>query len=288
MDRRRFLQVGAGTGSFALGLASAACSSEKGVSIEDGVGIEPTREPSTRSGTTRYGLLAAEPDANDLLLPEGFTSELLAVGGERVPGTSYEWHPFPDGGACFATDDGGWIYANNSEVYVEGAGGASALRVQRGREHRRRVPHPRGNHDELRRRSHAVGDMAVVRGGARRTGVGVRPAGPPGGRGPPRHGVFRHEAVAADEARRVLYLSEDERDGLLYRFRPTRWGDLSEGELAALVVNRDGTTRWELFEGTGAKGTRTRYRVPGRGPSPEARVWRSTTMCSICAPRATD
>ena len=54
--------------------------------------------------------LAATPDENGLLLPAGFTSELLAVGGETVPGTSYRWHPFPDGGACFPVDDGGWVY----------------------------------------------------------------------------------------------------------------------------------------------------------------------------------
>lgn len=258
MDRRRLLQVWAGTGSFvALGLAGAACSGE-----DDEVGVVPTTAPSTRSGTTRYGPLATEPDANDLLLPAGFTSELLAVGGETVPDTSYEWHPFPDGGACFATGDGGWIYANNSEVYVEGAGGASTLRFDAD--------------------GRVVDAYRILDGTTMNCAGGAMPWGtwlsceeirdgrvwecdPLGRREAvvrPAMGVFRHEAVAADEARQVLYLSEDERDGLLYRFRPTRWGDLSEGDLAALVVDEDGTTRWEPFEGTGAEGTATRYRVP--------------------------
>ena len=60
----------------------------------------------------------------------------------------------------------------------------------------------------------------------------------------PAMGLFRHEMVAADAKRRVLYLTEDETDGLLYRFRPRTWGDLSEGELDAL----DGDTRGWLHE----------------------------------------
>ena len=77
--------------------------------------------------------------------------------------------------------------------------------------------------------------------------------------------VFRHERVAADARRQVLYKSEDERDGLLYRFRPRTWGDLSEGDLEALAVSReDGSTSWVPVRGIGALGSpRTRYDAPG-------------------------
>lgn len=258
MRRRDFLSLCARTGSLAaLGALGAGCGEDA-----DRASVVPASTPETSPGITRYGPLATEPDANDLLLPDGFTSRLLAVGGETVPGTSYEWHPFPDGGGCFALDDGGWVYANNSEVYVEDRGGASGLRFDAD--------------DRI------VDAYRLLEGTTMNCAGGATPWGTwlsceeifkgtvwecdPLGRTPavprPAMGSFRHEAVAADAARQVLYLSEDEADGLLYRFRPTTWGDLSEGELAALAVGSDGTTSWIPFEGTGADGLLTRYRAP--------------------------
>ena len=62
------------------------------------------------------------PDANGLRLPKGFTSRRIATSGVTVPGTSYTWHPNPDGGACFPLADGGWSYVSNSESIPGGAG----------------------------------------------------------------------------------------------------------------------------------------------------------------------
>src|SRR5919107_1197576 len=42
-----------------------------------------------------------------------------------------------------------------------------------------------------------------------------------------RMGRFKHEAAACDPQRRVVYLTEDEEDGCLYRFLPDTWGDLN-------------------------------------------------------------
>jgi secreted PhoX family phosphatase len=76
--------------------------------------------------------------------------------------------------------------------------------------------------------------------------------------------LFRHEAAVADPTRNVLYLSEDEPDGLLYRFRPRIWGDLSEGDLDALVVSGDGSTSWVPVGGRGEPGrSPMRYDAPG-------------------------
>ena len=51
-------------------------------------------------------------------------------------------------------------------------------------------------------------------------------------------GRFRHEAVAVDATSGVLYLTEDEHDGLLYRFVPEVKGDLSAGKLQALAIQK--------------------------------------------------
>jgi hypothetical protein len=50
-------------------------------------------------------------------------------------------------------------------------------------------------------------------------------------------GVFRHEAVAVAPEYTSLFMTEDEPDGLLYRFIPSNWPDLSAGRLQALRVD---------------------------------------------------
>ena len=72
-----------------------------------------------------------DPDHLGIKLPKGFKSRLVATSGQEVPLVSgdqsdYKWHPAPDGGACFPTENGGWVYVSNSEV--DPGGGAGALR----------------------------------------------------------------------------------------------------------------------------------------------------------------
>ena len=111
MDRRHFLQAGVFTagGTATLPLMASA------------VGAQA-------AGVSPYGSLEGlDPDENGIVLPAGFSSRVIAVAGEPVGDTGYEWPIFPDGAAVFDDGAGGWIHTVNSEVFVEGAAGVSAV-----------------------------------------------------------------------------------------------------------------------------------------------------------------
>jgi len=57
-------------------------------------------------------------------------------------------------------------------------------------------------------------------------------------------GVRMHEAAPTDPATGIVYLTEDDHDGRLYRFLPDRWGDLSSGALFAASVGAGGLVTW--------------------------------------------
>lgn len=252
MDRRRFLQAGVFTagGTAAIPLLTSAAGAQA-------------------AGTSPYGSIEGNaPDANGMILPEGFTSRIVAVAGEPVGDTDFEWHIFPDGAAIFAQDDGGWIHTVNSEVFVEGAGGVSAIRYD-----------AEGN---------IVDAYPVLRGSQANCGGGPTPWGtflsgeevfatggflwecdPTGeteAQARAAMGIFPHEAAAVDPVREHVYETEDMPDGRLYRFTPDSYPDLGSGLLEVCTVAEDGGVTWTEVPDPSAAETPTRQQVESSTP----------------------
>ena len=194
-----------------------------------------------------------EPDDNGLRLPPGFTSRIVARSGEAVSANSdYLWHPAPDGGAVFGTEDGGWIYVSNSEMRGR-KGGAGAVRFDANAE--------------------IVDAYSILRGTTRNCAGGPTPWGTwlsceevdrglvwecdPLGEVDavvrPALGAFKHEAVAVDLEHRHVYLTEDEKDGCFYRFHASDMHDnrldLSGGslEVAQVLGPPEGSVIWHAI-----------------------------------------
>ncbi len=219
-------------------------------------------EPA-RLGDGPYGRLGdRRPDANGIVLPEGFRSRVLARSGALVEGTRYDWHVFPDGGATFARDDGGWVYVSNSEQPSSGAGGAGALRFDAD-----------GAVVDARR---ILGDTTNnCAGGLTPWGTWLSceeydggrvwecdPTGEREARVWPALGTFAHEAVAVDPDGGRLYLTEDRPDGRFYRFTPTEYPGLGDGVLEVAAVDPDEATTWLPVPDSSGASTPTRAQVP--------------------------
>ncbi|WP_049576514.1 alkaline phosphatase PhoX, partial [Nonomuraea sp. SBT364] len=181
-------------------------------------------------------------------------ARVVARSGGKVAGLT--WHQAPGAGACFP-DGPGWIYVSNAALPV--LGGASAVRF---------------------RADGAVGAAYRILSGTEvNRGGGATPwhtwlscelghrgrvfeCDPYGVRaGRPRlaMGRFAHGAAACDPGLGVVYLTEAERDGCFYRFRPGDWGDLTEGTLEVLC----GSGGWERVPSPAALIKPARHQVAG-------------------------
>lgn len=197
---------------------------------------------SLTAGDGPYGPLGSA-DGRGLKLPDGFESRIVARSNALVEGTAYRWPVFPDGQATFATDDGGWILATNSESLSPEAG-SSAIRFDSD-----------GNVRDAYRI--LAGTNANCAGGPTPWGTWLSceeydsgrvwecdPARPGTGIVRPAMGSFSHEAVAVDPDEKRLYMTEDEEDGAFYRFTPRNYPDRSSGLLEVAVLDC-GQVSWE-------------------------------------------
>lgn len=202
---------------------------------------------------TQVGELQA-PDAHGIRLPPGFSSRCIAAAGLNVRKswwntTGYTWHMFPDGGATFDAGDGGWIYVSNSETIGLLGGGASAIRF---------------NADASVHSAYRIlgGSNLNCAGGPTPWNTWLSCEEADFGRvfecdpfgekkAVVRHalGHFKHEAVAVDPVQGLLFLTEDEGDGRLYRFVPDGVNaegqlNLTAGVLQVAAVDEQGFVSW--------------------------------------------
>jgi|TARA_B100000959_G_scaffold254073_1_gene285482 hypothetical protein len=222
-------------------------------------------------GVGPYGSTAGRlPDRNGLVLPEGFSSRVVAVSGDPVGASGYEWPLFPGGAGTFADGTGGWFYACNSAVYDyltpwKPMGGASAVHFD-----------PYGEVLDAYRilaGSHSNRDGGPTPWGTWMSceqdfeGEGIVWECDPSGSEPAvaraALGRRRHGSATVNPVDGVVYLTEAERDGLLYKFTPDEFGDLSAGRLEAMILDADGTVGWGPVADPSGGEAPSRQQVPG-------------------------
>ena len=239
-SRRRFLQYAM------LGLSSMAI---------------PTLAKADKHSTTRLVKETWLDKKLNIEIPKGSVIRQIAQSSLPVINDKkFLWHSAPDGGACFTTEDNGWIYVSNSEMKKK-KGGVGAIRFN--------------NKGEI------VDAYNILNNTTRNCAGGKTPwdtwlsceesgdhgqvyeCDPRGKKAAivrPAMGSFNHEAAAVDPDSGYVYLTEDLRDGCLYRFKPNHKHDLSEGILEVAVPNRN-VLSWKKIGDPLAQTKPTRYQV---------------------------
>ena len=222
-------------------------------------------KPRLRSLIEQMGPLGAA-DADGVRLPDGFSIRVVARSGEPVLPEGHPWHASPDGGATFATQDGGWIYVSNSELPL--VGGVGALRFDAKGELVDAYPILQDTNINCAGGPTPWGTWLSCEEIGRGRVFETDPWGEAEAVERPALGRFKHEAAAVDPDLGCVYLSEDESDGCFYRFVSAGVDQnghisLTEGELQVAVVDEAGGVTWLPVPDPLAEGDDpTRLQVP--------------------------
>ena len=193
---------------------------------------------------------------------KGFVAKALAESGKYVINDRLKYHKNPDGGDVFKMKDGGWVYVSNSESSNK-KGGVGALRFnKKGKlikyysildKTERNCSGGRTPHNTwLSCEEHSKGIVWQCYPDGKRNAMPL-----------PQLGVFSHEAAAVDPKTNIVYMTEDDTDGLIYKFVPKYKTDenYSNGILYAACRGKDKTVEWKEIKDPSAEKKKTRYQV---------------------------
>ena len=208
--------------------------------------VEPFVHPPLRSRIEEVGPLGAA-NADGVRVPEGFSARIIARSGEPVLPDGHFWHLWPDGGACFATRDGGWIYVSNSELPI--VGGAGAVRFDAEGQIIDAYPILQATNINCAGGPTPWGTWLSCEEIAKGRVFECDPWGAWEAVDRPGLGRFKHEAATVDPVHGCVYLSEDESDGRFYRYVAASADDegrldLDSGTLEVAVVDEGGLVSW--------------------------------------------